>query len=133
MPSQVSSRRRVLLAFLGALAAARMAPKSARAADEPPVFLYFWAVGCPHCARAKPFVKQLEREHRDVSFEWYEVKKDPAGRRRFAREVKRLGIEKPGVPAFICGGGYVLGWVGKETRLAVRALLKSCHDKDHAA
>jgi len=72
-----------------------------------------------------PFVRRLEREHHDVRFEWYEVKKSKAGRRRFAREVKRLGIRKPGVPTFICGDEWVMGWTD-ETERCVRRMLARC-------
>lgn len=101
-------------------------PRRARAAgDRAVVFSFFWAEGCPHCQRAMPFVRRLEREHHDVRFEWYEVKKSKAGRRRFAREVKRLGIRKPGVPTFICGDEWVMGWTD-ETERCVRRMLARC-------
>lgn len=94
--------------------------------DERPAFLYFWAVGCPHCKQAKPFVTKLEKQHRELRFEAFEVKKDPKGRKRFAEEVKRLKIDKIGAPTFVCGDRFVVGFEkGKSERL-VRDLARKC-------
>ena len=116
--------RRGLLAALAGLVVTR--PEPARADDDRPLFTYYWGVGCPHCARAKPFVAKLRKQHRDLRFEAYEVRKDKDGRRRFAKEVKRLGIRDPGVPLFVCGDEHVMGWVSGETQPAVREMIARC-------
>jgi len=123
------SRRRAIAALvsLGAMCWLAFATP-ARAAEPRATFLYFWGVGCPHCAKATPFVRTLEREYRDVRFEPYEVRKSQEGRRRFAREVKRLKIDKPGVPAFVCGNRYALGWIEGESEGCVRKLIERCRE-----
>lgn len=118
------SRRQLLAVLAGAVVAGL--PRAAQADDDRPVFLFFFAFDCPHCKKAAPFVKKLEAQNPDVRFESWEVKKDKEGRRRFAKEVKRLGIADPGVPLFVCGDEHVMGWLGAETRRAVREMLARC-------
>lgn len=117
--------RRQLLTALAAAVAAGL-PGSAWAADERPLFLFFHAFDCPHCKKAKPFVAKLEKQHKGVRFESWEVKKDPEGRRRFAKEVKRLQIRDPGVPLFVCGDAHAMGWLGAETERCVRQMIARC-------
>lgn len=115
-------RRQFVLAFaLFALARGR----DARGADAPRVrFSFYYAFDCPHCKKAKPFVVELQKRHPALHFEYWEVKKDKEGRRRFSREVKRLGIQDPGVPLFVCGDEYVLGWEPPKTARAVRRMIR---------
>lgn len=116
--------RRQLLGLLAGVVVADL-PGPARA-DDRPLFLFFHAFDCPHCKKARPFVAKLEKQHEDVRFESWEVKKDAEGRRRFAKEVKRLKIRDPGVPLFVCGDAHVMGWVGAETERCVRQLVARC-------
>lgn len=95
-------------------------------ADERPTFSFFYAFDCPHCQKAKPFVAKLEKQHRDLAFESWEVKKDPEGRRRFIQAVKRLKIRDPGVPLFACGNQHVMGWIPGETEKCVRKMIADC-------
>ena len=99
---------------------------SALSADERPPFSFFYAFDCPHCHKAKPFVAKLEKQHRELRFESWEVKKSPEGRRRFAEEVKRLKIRDPGVPLFVCGNTHVIGLVPGETEKCVRKMIAQC-------
>ena len=119
-----ASRRQLLGVFAGAVASGLPAP--ARGADERMLFSFFLAFDCPHCKKAKPFVAKLEKQHSDLRFESWEVKKDPEGRRRFAKEVRRLRIRDPGVPLFVCGDEHVMGWLGAETERCVRQMIARC-------
>jgi len=118
----VGLTRRHFFATLAAVTAS--VPHAARAADDRPVFTFFRAFDCPHCKQAKPFVTQLEQQHPELRFESFEVKKDKDGRRRFAKEVKRLGIADPGVPLFVLGDAYVMGWVPPKTKRDVRRMIR---------
>lgn len=118
-----SSRRQLLGLLAGAVVAGLPSPTRA---DDRPLFQFFHAFDCPHCKKAKPFVAKLEKQHRGVRFESWEVKKDAEGRRRFAKEVKRLNIRDPGVPLFVCGDAHVMGWLGAETERCVRQMIARC-------
>src|SRR5690606_37920423 len=76
---------------------------------------FFWAVGCPHCEQAKPFLERLRRQRPGLVVEAIEVRQDPAGRARFFEVVRRLGIATFGVPLFVVGERYVTGFVPGET------------------
>lgn len=86
--------------------------------------LFFWGVGCPHCEEARPFVGRLERELPKLTVERVEVRKDKKGRERFLRKVKELHIKAPGIPTFIYGRSYVVGYTGAATEKEVRRMIR---------
>jgi hypothetical protein len=91
-----------------------------RAAAPPPGLTVYWGVGCPHCEEARPFVERLAAE--GLRVEWIEVRRDPAGRARFAAEVERLGLAGAGIPLFVSGDRAVVGFLPGESEGAIRAL-----------
>lgn len=141
----------VALVALVALLALALAPRSARAADAgdeacvegaacglddagageaptPPresgaTLLFFWGVGCPHCEEARPVVEALARENPTFVVESIEVRRDPEGRRRFVATMDRLGAAAVGVPTFVLGDAYVVGYSKGETDRELRALV----------
>jgi thiol-disulfide isomerase/thioredoxin len=88
-----------------------------------PVLVLYWGVGCPHCEEAAPFVAALEAEVPGLRVERVEVRRDPEGRRRLLAEAARLGIGAPGIPLFVVGDRWVVGFTQGETEETVRALL----------
>jgi hypothetical protein len=89
-------------------------------------FSFFWGVGCPHCADAEVFVKRLEKELPRLRVERWEVFKDAQGRRRFAEEVRRLQIQNPSVPTFVCKDRYHVGFARGESDPTVREVARPC-------
>ena len=87
--------------------------------------LFFWGVGCPHCEDAKPFVAALANEEPRLRVEAIEVRKDPEGRRRFLETMRRLGATAVGIPTFVAGESYVVGYAGDETARRVRTMVKA--------
>jgi len=87
--------------------------------------LFFWGVGCPHCEEAKPVIEALSKENPGVRVEAIEVRKDAEGRRRFLDTMKRLEASAVGVPAFVVGNAYVVGYKKGETDAQLRALVQS--------
>ena len=85
--------------------------------------LFFWGVGCPHCEQAKPFVNRLEAERPALAVERIEVRKDPAGRKRFLETMRRLGVEAGGVPTFVVGDRYIVGFIEGTTEKQVTQLV----------
>lgn len=90
---------------------------------------FFWAVGCPHCEQAKPFLERLRRQRPGLVVEAIEVRQDPAGRARFFEVVRRLGIATFGVPLFVVGERYVTGFVPGETEPQVEALVDAARGR----
>ncbi len=87
-----------------------------------PALTFYWGVGCPHCEEAEPFVASLEGVAR---VERVEVRRDPEGRRRILAEVARLGIGAPGIPLFVAGDRWVMGYERGKTDAQVLALLEA--------
>lgn len=104
------------------LPAANAAANTASASSA--VLMFFWGVGCPHCEEAKPFVDALEKEEPRLRVERLEVRQDPEGRRRFLETMRRLAAAGAGVPTFVVGDAYVVGYVKGETDQEVRTVVR---------
>jgi thiol-disulfide isomerase/thioredoxin len=102
-----------------------VAPSSAvpLATTAQPTLLFFWGVGCPHCEEAKPFVDALEKEEPRLRVERIEVRADAAGRARFIGTMEALGASAVGVPTFVIGDAYVVGYAKGATDEQIRALV----------
>jgi thiol-disulfide isomerase/thioredoxin len=100
-------------------------PRAAQAdvAPSPSTLLFFWGVGCPHCEEARPRVDALAREHPGLHVESIEVRKDAEGRRRFIETMNRLGATAVGVPTFVLGDAYVVGFAKGETESQLRRMI----------
>ena len=97
----------------------------ARAAAQSRVtLLFFWGVGCPHCEEAKPFVARLPREYPRLDVESIEIRRDPNGRARFIETMERLRAQGVGIPTFVVGERYVVGFAKGDTEPRVRALIE---------
>jgi thiol-disulfide isomerase/thioredoxin len=95
------------------LDAAEPAPSPVAPANEPRprvVLSFFWGVGCPHCEEARPFLEQLQRERPELRVEATEVRNDAAGRQRFIDTMRRLGAMAAGIPTFVVGDRYLVGF-----------------------
>lgn len=99
------------------------APLSGRDASAPVTLLFFWGVGCPHCEEARPLVDALAKENPRLRIESIEVRRDEEGRRRFIETMKRLGATAVGVPTFVVGNAYIVGYAKGETDSQLRALV----------
>ncbi len=86
--------------------------------------LFFWGVACPHCEQAKPFVEELENEERRLRVDRVEVRDDRAGRVRFIDTMRRLGAQAVGIPTFVVGERYVVGFQEGVTEDRVRAMVE---------
>ena len=113
----------LLLLFLArgaALCAAEKAPGA--------TLYFFWGVGCPHCAKAKPFLEELKKKYPGLRVESWEVLEKRENIPRLMEMAKARGMEPTGVPVFIVGeraiGGFSAGTAG-EVEEAVREALRA--------
>ena len=98
------------------------APAATPPATATQRLVFFWGVGCPHCEAAKPFVDALARDA-SLDVERVEVRQDAAGRARFIQTMRELGGGAAGVPTFVVGRAYVVGYGGASTEAEVRAAI----------
>lgn len=71
---------------------------------------YFWGEGCPHCAKAKPFLQELQRKYPELKVESWEVLEHRENIPLLMRMAKERGREAIGVPVFIIGKHYLSGF-----------------------
>jgi thiol-disulfide isomerase/thioredoxin len=86
--------------------------------------VFFWGVGCPHCEEAKPIVAALAREFPELEVEQVEVRRDPKGSERFVSTMRELGAGAVGVPTFVLGRDYVIGFAPETTESELRELVQ---------
>lgn len=84
------------------------------ASTKKPVFYFFHSESCPHCVHAKPFIDSLEKEYPDIKFIHLEVSRNIENKELLIQKIKEFNIESPGVPLFIFGKNYIMGYK-KET------------------
>lgn len=83
---------------------------------------FFWGVGCPHCAQAKPFIDDLQRKYPTLRVESWEVLEKRENVPRLMAMARARHKEATGVPVFIIGPEMFSGFspeTAKEVEQAV--------------
>lgn len=80
--------------------------------------------GCPHCEKARAFLEQLGRERPHLEIVVRDVGIDREARDELARLAQRHGVAPVGVPAFLIGDVFLMGFrdaatTGEEIRAAL--------------
>lgn len=104
--------RKTLFALLAALLILAYVPP-VRAGDPAgpiPDFYFFYSLACSRCEEARPFVRDLERRHKEIRFHYLEIVKNRRNQEFFNRLNERLNITTPGVPIFVIGDEYLVGF-----------------------
>jgi thiol-disulfide isomerase/thioredoxin len=102
--------------------------KASAQAETPihPVTIYlFWGEGCPHCARAKPYLETLPAKLPGVSLEMYEVYYDPYNNQVFSQVLELLEIDTLAVPTIVIGPYYMQGY-SEEANAPIEEALQKC-------
>ncbi|BDV44623.1 membrane protein [Geotalea uraniireducens] len=86
------------------------------AAAEPVTLYFFWGEGCPHCARAKPFLAELAKRHPALQVRDYEVLQHRENLELLLRMSRQLGEEATGVPTIILAGRMYSGFSPETAR-----------------
>jgi thiol-disulfide isomerase/thioredoxin len=79
-------------------------------APEQIVVYFFWGDGCPHCAKAKPFLAELSQSNPRIKIMAFEVWKDKANLELFRTFGKGFGFEIKSVPTIFIGDKYWEGY-----------------------
>ncbi len=85
------------------------------ATDTQVVITLFWGEGCPHCAKAKEYLADLQVEEPDVTVDAYEVYRDSANAELFRETAEAAGTRATGVPTIFLEDRY---WVGFSDSIA---------------
>ena len=79
------------------------------------IMYFFWSRTCPHCAKAKPFLKKLERKYPQLEVKSYEIHSRESIE-LFEKMCDSYGVPQPrGVPTFFIGDRYKVGYGSDET------------------
>ena len=90
------------------------------------VYIYFfWGDGCPHCAKAKPFLESLAAKYPEVKLQEYEVYYDPAGQKAFTNIAQKYGLENLYVPTMFIDQYYLQGY-SEEMDADIEAMIVYC-------
>lgn len=87
-------------------------------------FYFFYSESCPHCHEAKPLIKELKEKYPSIKFKEMEVTQDLVNREIFKRKVKDLNITGVGVPLFIIGKDYEIGFKKNAYEKRIEKLIK---------
>lgn len=109
-------------------------PVSARelATENKVIIYFFWGDGCPHCAKAKPFLEELAKTYPEVEVRAYEVWYVDENLELFKKMAATYGFEPTAVPTIFIGDQYWVGYnetIKAQIEDAVKACLaSSCRD-----
>lgn len=92
---------------------------------QPVAIYFFWGDGCPHCAKAKPFLATLAEQYPTVEVRAYEVWYNIENQQLFAQMAAAYSFEPSGVPTIFIGERY---WEGYAEPLAaeIEAAVAAC-------
>ena len=97
----------LVLAFIGLLIPWGQA--NAQTSDEVSIYL-FWGDGCPHCAKAKPFLEELAKSNPNIKYFNYEIYYNDANQEIFRQVAQGFGFEPRSVPTIFIGEKYWEGY-----------------------
>jgi thiol-disulfide isomerase/thioredoxin len=99
----------VVLVLSGMLSPPLASPVQQRKSIKPTIF-FFWGTGCPHCAAAKPFLKQLEKKYPGIEIRSFEVLNNEKNLELLKKMAQARKTDATGVPVFILGNRVFAGY-----------------------
>jgi len=81
---------------------------------EPPALEVFVHEGCPHCAKAKLFLKDFQQEHPRLKIVFHELDYDRDAAEKLDMHFRRADRWPPGVPSFVYSGHLLVGFHSAE-------------------
>lgn len=85
----------------------------------------FHGDGCPHCAKEREYLKEIEKEYDDVNIHLYEVWYDTDNQELMAKVKKELNSSTNYVPLTIIGDKYTVGF-NDNTKLMIKNNIEKC-------
>jgi cytochrome c biogenesis protein CcdA len=106
------------------------------AQDNPKILYFFYGDGCPHCAAAEPFLKELQGRYNFTVIS-HETWHNDTNKQIFEEFLSAYNVPKSstGVPAFFMGSKYLVGFdnvdsIGKNLEEMVKQCLNNnCSSK----
>ena len=89
----------------------------------------FHGDGCPHCAKEREYLKEIEKEYDDVNIHLYEVWYDTDNQELLEKVKKELNSSTNYVPLTIIGDKYTVGF-NDNTKLMIKNNIEKCLKED---
>lgn len=89
----------------------------------------FLGDGCPHCAKEREYLKEIEKEYDDVNIHLYEVWYDTDNQELMEKVKKELNSSTNYVPLTIIGDKYTVGF-NDNTKLMIKNNIEKCLKED---
>ncbi len=112
MLSKLLSASKIIISLLVLLIISAV---SATASDQPVTLEFFWAEGCPHCAKEKLFLQTLPSKYPLLEVKSYEISQNLTNSLLLQKRGRDLNADVSGVPFTIVGNQYVVGFGTAET------------------
>ena len=99
-----------------------------------PTLHFFWASGCPHCAKEKVFLNTLRDKYPQLTIKDYEITYDRKNLELLQKVGAELQVDVSGVPFAVIGKKQFIGYLndettGKEIEEAVKCAVENgCED-----
>jgi glutaredoxin len=108
------------------------APQTAKAAETTNsngVNIYmFWGQGCPHCAKAKPFLENLDKSSDKINLHTYEVYYNTGNQKLYQEVGEKLKVDSSGVPLIVIGDEVFVGY-SESHASGIKARAETCAEK----
>jgi glutaredoxin len=116
----------LLAAFLLSLANWTTPVRAQTPAPANPVYIYlFWGEGCPHCAKAKPYLENLAAAYPEIQLRTYEVYYDEENQKLFSLMAEKFRLEQLAVPTIFIGEKFLQGY-SEEYNSSIEAVVIQC-------
>lgn len=91
---------------------------------------FFYGEGCPHCAKARPYLQSLKNQYPQLRLYEYEVWQDAVNQELFQKMAQAYGQEPQGVPTVFIGDEVIVGYdesmEGQYIQAIQQCLEKAC-------
>lgn len=82
----------------------------AQAGEKSIDFYLFYSITCGSCTKARQFIREIKPEYSQIAFHELEIVKNRKNQELFMELNEELRISVPGVPVFILGDEYIVGF-----------------------
>ncbi len=106
---------KLFFALLVTLFLSFLLTKSIAAQNDKVNVYFFWANGCPHCAKEKVFLQKLADKYPNLNIIDYEVTTNRENALLLQKVGRELNADVSGVPFTLIGKDYIAGYYNDET------------------
>jgi glutaredoxin len=95
--------------------------------DNKVVIYFFWGQGCPHCAKERLFLENLQEKYPQLEVKKFETWHNQENALFFIKMAEAYGTKASGVPTTFIGNNHIVGYGSDEiTGKKIEELVKGC-------